>query len=55
MNTFYHNSVFKLKIAESIIQGADLGVYTLEDIPAGAYIDECTGDKQEFGGYYAHF
>ena len=55
MNTFYHNSVFKLKIAESQIQGAGLGVYTLEDIPAGAYIDEYTGDKQEFGGRYALF
>jgi hypothetical protein len=53
MNTFYHNSVYKLKIAASQIQDAGLGVYTLEDIPAGACIDEYCGEKQDFGGRYA--
>ena len=52
MNTFFHTSAFALKIAESQIQGAGLGVYTLEDIPAGALVDEYRGERQDYGGRY---
>jgi len=55
MDTFVHNSAYALKIAESQICGAGLGVYALEDIPAGACIDEYTGERQDFGGHYALF
>jgi uncharacterized protein len=53
MNTFYNNSSFRLKIAESQIPNAGLGVYTLEDIPAGTRIDEYCGHIQDHGGNYA--
>jgi len=53
MNTFYHNSKFALKLDKSQIPDAGLGVYTLEQIPAGALIDEYCGHKQDCGGNYA--
>jgi len=55
METFFHNSPYTLKIAQSQIPEAGFGVYTLEDIPSGARIDEYTGDLQSYGGRYALF
>ncbi len=50
---YFHNSAFALRVAPSQIPDAGLGVYTDSDIPAGACIDEYTGDYKSFGGAYA--
>ena len=42
--SYYHTSPYTLDIRKSTITNAGLGVFTVKDIPAGAYIDMYTGD-----------
>jgi hypothetical protein len=51
--TYYHNSPYNLRIGQSQIPNAGLGVYTDTFIPAGSRIDEYTGILRDHGGLYA--
>ena len=42
--TYFHNSAFCLEIKQSQINGAGMGVYTLDFIPNHSFIDYYIGD-----------
>lgn len=53
--SYYNNSNFQLQIQKSTIEGAGLGVFTLEVIPANVYIGKYEGVKRRHnktGDYY---
>lgn len=51
--TYYHKSIYDLRLAQSQIPNAGLGVYTDSFIPADTLIDEYAGDLSKYGGSYA--
>jgi hypothetical protein len=51
--TYYHKSIYDLRLAQSQIPNAGLGVYTDSFIPANTLIDEYTGMLRDHGGLYA--